>query len=217
MKNKNTDYMGQTSWYVYPSDNGKTNALLASTLPKENFSELYCTDKRVRPLWRCDFELLHHVIAREKTEQLNFRVYMSYESAPPQLFPLEWMGKSNNQHLIVLAHPVQGDKERNLAAIWVQYEKLCRNRHIIPWFPFDFLKILDNDNKDDRQNGIFKCISMVKMAKELWLYGPRISNGMKNQIFVAGVQGIPIKAKSAGTRRDLALLSGNLEEYKKLQ
>ena len=216
MKKNDEKYAGRTDWYVHPKDGGITNTYIASILGNENILETKCADGATRFLWRCNLEVVHHLKARQEKDQLSFDLYMSYESGKPQIFALDWTKKDRNRELIVLAHPIRGDVKGNTEAIRAIFRKLCldTSKMIVPWFPLEILEVLDTENTKDRQRGIYMCLTMVKKAEELWLYGPHISDGMKNQVILALIMGIRIKAKSSGTRRDFALLKGTLEKDK---
>jgi hypothetical protein len=58
----------------------------------------------------------------------------------------------------------------------------------------------------NREFGVWANLTTFEhgYVDELWLYGEEISEGMKIEVTLAKKLGIPVVAKSEGTKRDLA-------------
>lgn len=115
------------------------------------------------------------------------------------------------RRVIYIAHPVRGDVPGNRAEIVAICESLTReNPEIFAWAPYlQSITHLDDTVVEDRALGIRINTACLRsgVVDELWLYGDRISEGMRAEIALARELGIPVVAKTAETARDLALLS----------
>ena len=105
--------------------------------------------------------------------------------------------------IVYIAHPISGDIEGNLEKIRVIVRHINFNcPDIVPFVPYyvDIVS-LDDNNPGERARGINNdsVFFFRKMMDEVWLYGDRISEGMKNEIKLAQRAGIPVLSKSMGT------------------
>ena len=89
---------------------------------------------------------------------------------------------------------------------------ICEQIHskeIIPIAPYLVsLQYLNDEVVEDRQLGIdanHECFRRG-YVDELWLFGDRISEGMKGEILLAREMDIPVVPKTEGTKNDLAKL-----------
>jgi len=110
--------------------------------------------------------------------------------------------------VVFIGHPIKGDVKENVKKVL----KICaevHTKHIIPVAPYLIsLRYLNDEIVEDRELGMetnYECFRR-RFVDELWLFGDMISEGMKQEIILAKKFGIPIMAKTEGTRRDLALL-----------
>lgn len=106
---------------------------------------------------------------------------------------------------VFIAHPISGDVKGNIEKVL----KICAQVHsknVIPVAPYLVsLHYLDDNVEEDRGLGIeanHECFRR-RYVDELWLFGNRISNGMRQEILLAWQIDIPILAKTEETRRDL--------------
>ncbi len=96
--------------------------------------------------------------------------------------------------LVYLAHQVGGDVDANIRSILA----LCKQIHttdVIPVVPYLVaLQYLHDHVVEDRQLGTEANLEFLlrRLVDEVWLCGPRISEGMKAEIRLAHNQGIPI-------------------------
>lgn len=109
---------------------------------------------------------------------------------------------------VYIAHPVGGDVKNNAKKIL----KICHRVHTrrtIPVAPYLVsIQYLNDDFKRDRQLGIDANLEYFKrkIIDEVWLFGPKISTGMREEIILARKLGIPVVPKTKETKK----------EYKKL-
>lgn len=83
--------------------------------------------------------------------------------------------------VIYLAHPLGGDVDNNLkrAKAWLKF-MVDGN----PWVAFNTQWIVECELWDDadpeqRRQGLKRCLAAVERCDELWMVGPRISDGMQ--------------------------------------
>ncbi len=102
------------------------------------------------------------------------------------------------KQIIYIAHPISGDIEKNLFSI----RKIVRtlnlsNPNIVPFVPYYVDVVSLDDNKPyERQRGIDNDVALFKSGciDQVWLYGDKISEGMKAEIILAKELGIPVLA-----------------------
>jgi hypothetical protein len=106
---------------------------------------------------------------------------------------------------VFIAHPISGDIEGNRKRVLAICERV-HSREIIPVAPYLVsLQYLDDSLVEDRVLGIdanLECFHR-RYIDELWLFGDRISSGMKEEIKLALECGIPIVPKTKATRQAL--------------
>ena len=106
--------------------------------------------------------------------------------------------------VVFIAHPVSGDILGNVKRVL----EICKSVHtkdIIPVAPYiSSLQYLNDDITEDRELGIEANLEAFhrNYIDELWLFGERISKGMKQEILLAQELGIPIIPQTDGTRQD---------------
>jgi hypothetical protein len=106
--------------------------------------------------------------------------------------------------IVYIAHPVSGDIEANLNKVKdiVRFINLTQP-DILPFAHYlvDCLA-LDDEILAERRRGIKNDIALLRAGfiDEMWLFGDRISNGMKNEIKLAKELGIKVVSKSEGTQ-----------------
>ena len=110
---------------------------------------------------------------------------------------------------VFIGHPIGGDVEGNMKKVL----KICLEVHripgVVPVVPYiASLQYLNDEVVEDRMLGMeanHECFYRG-YVDELWLFGNRISIGMKGEILLARKVGVPIIAKTEGTKRDLEQL-----------
>lgn len=107
--------------------------------------------------------------------------------------------------IVYIAHPISGDIEANINSV-VDICESIHTKEVVPIAPYLLpLTYLDDNNPEHRALGIAGSNPYFtkKFTDEVWLYGDRISNGMKAEIELARKHNIPVFAKTSGTQKDL--------------
>jgi hypothetical protein len=109
---------------------------------------------------------------------------------------------------VFIGHPIGGNIKDNAEKVL----KICadvHNKDTIPVAPYLIsLQYLNDEIIEDRKLGMeanHECFHR-RYVDELWLFGDRISDGMKKEILLAKEMSIPIVPKTEGTKRDLKQL-----------
>mgnify|MGYP002682114808 CR=1 FL=1 len=106
--------------------------------------------------------------------------------------------------IVYIAHPLSGDIEGNLSKVSdiIRYINLTEP-DILPFAHyFVDCHALDDTIPEERERGIKNDIALLKAGfiNEVWLYGDRISNGMRHEIELAESLNIPVIPKSPSTK-----------------
>jgi hypothetical protein len=107
---------------------------------------------------------------------------------------------------VFIAHPISGDIQGNMKLVL----DICEHIHtttVIPVAPYLVsLQYLNDDVVEDRQLGIDANLECFRRGyiDELWLFGDRISTGMRQEVLLAQRLHIPIIPQTEGTKTDLA-------------
>ncbi len=95
-----------------------------------------------------------------------------------------------------IVHPIAGDVHGNVEKILKIVKQINLTRSdVVPFAPYiAYVLALDDNDPVERSRGIENNIAILKsgIVKELWVYGPRISEGMKAEIKLAFDLNIPI-------------------------
>lgn len=109
---------------------------------------------------------------------------------------------------VFIAHPIAGDIKANMRRVL----DICEQVHtadIIPVVPYLVsLQYLDDTVEEHRTLGIAANVEALKrrFVDELWLFGDRISSGMRHEITIAHECNIPVIPKTPDTERQYAEL-----------
>lgn len=109
--------------------------------------------------------------------------------------------------VVYIAHPIGGDVENNIKKVIA----ICRTVNletsdVVPFVPYlSDLYALDDNTPSERERGLKNGLSLLKKGfiNEIWLYGDRISNGMRAEINICKQVGIKIVPKTSETLREL--------------
>lgn len=112
--------------------------------------------------------------------------------------------------IVYIAHPIGGDVEGNLKSIFSIIREInLKQKNIVPFAPYvSDVKALDDKIPEERSRGFknnkefFDRMTM----DEVWLYGSRISQGMRQEVLWAIEMGIPIYATNYVLRKELESL-----------
>jgi hypothetical protein len=106
---------------------------------------------------------------------------------------------------VYICHPIGGDVKNNINKV-TEICSLIHDKQIIPVAPYLVsLQYLNDEVVEDRDLGIdanLECFRR-RFVDEVWLYGNRISPGMKQEILIAKEYGIPIFAQTPETKKEL--------------
>ena len=95
--------------------------------------------------------------------------------------------------LVYVCSPYAGDTERNVARAR-RYSRFAVTKGCIPIAPhLLFPQFLDDNDKCERELGIFMGVVLLKKCAELWVFGSRISEGMAQEIDRAKKGGMSIR------------------------
>lgn len=109
---------------------------------------------------------------------------------------------------VFIAHPIAGDIKGNTIRVLTICEQI-HSKKIIPVAPYLVsLQYLNDDVIEDRELGILANIECFyrRYIDELWLFGNRISTGMKEEVILAFKIGIKVVAQTKETKRALRKL-----------
>ena len=95
-----------------------------------------------------------------------------------------------------ISHPLKGDLEGNTNKV----KQICRsliNDGVIPLATHMlFPSFLDDNIPEERETGMKATLELLSRSDEVWVYGDRISEGMKREIELAKNLNIPVVYKS---------------------
>lgn len=94
---------------------------------------------------------------------------------------------------VYIASPYRGDVEKNTAAA-EKYAAFAARQNKIPLCPhIYFTRFLDDNNEAERRKGLNFAMQWLKHCDEMWVFGSRISSGMKAELDAARTWNIPIR------------------------
>ena len=105
---------------------------------------------------------------------------------------------------VFVAHPIAGDVEGNMKKVLEICERI-HTKEIIPVAPYLVsLQYLKDEVVEDRTLGAEANLGCFRRGyvDELWLFGDKISRGMKEEILLAKKLNIPILPQTEGTKKD---------------
>ena len=105
------------------------------------------------------------------------------------------MLKNQSKHptWVYIASPYQGDVETNTANAR-EYCRYAIRHSYLPVCPHIYFTRLLNDNDANQRNtGMYLGKQMMLKCSEVWVFGARISEGMKAEIHTAKEHSIPVR------------------------
>jgi hypothetical protein len=108
--------------------------------------------------------------------------------------------------IVYIAHPISGDVVGNLKKVKtiLRYINLYEDC-IVPFAHYVIdCQVLDDTIIEERERGIENDVALLKAGfiNEMWLYGNRISEGMKHEIKLAKSLGILVIPKTVETMEE---------------
>lgn len=106
--------------------------------------------------------------------------------------------------LVYICSPLRGDVGRNIRKA-NGYCRFAATKSVVPIAPHAmFTGFLDDTIPEEREIGLAMGLELLKHCSELWVFGNRMSEGMKAEIKVAEEMNIPIKYFDEKCERKLA-------------
>jgi hypothetical protein len=101
--------------------------------------------------------------------------------------------------IVYICHPISGDIMGNIEKIMKIIRDINMNEpDVVPFAPYlgDILALDDNKPKE-RQRGIQNDMAILNsgMVNEMWVYGDKVSAGMKEELRIGFELGLPIVVK----------------------
>jgi hypothetical protein len=109
------------------------------------------------------------------------------------------------KELVFISHPIGGDVAGNVAKVLEICKRVHLEEDVIPVAPYlTSLQYLDDSNPEQRRLGMEVNLAYLRnhVVRELRAYGDRISEGMWQEIRVAGEEKIPVILETPEVRRD---------------
>lgn len=102
-------------------------------------------------------------------------------------------GRRTQMRLVYIAHPLRGDWARNIAAAkaYSAHALLLGYGPMAPYIVVD--GVLDDSVEEQRRAGLAFDLAVIARCDEVWLCGPRISEGMRIEEAEAVRLGIPVR------------------------
>jgi hypothetical protein len=95
--------------------------------------------------------------------------------------------------MVFICSPFAGDTERNIERAR-RYSRFAVSKNTIPFAPhLLFPQFLEDDDKEQRELGLFFGMVFMSKCHELWVFGKNISKGMSLEIEKAKQRSIPIR------------------------
>ena len=102
--------------------------------------------------------------------------------------------------IVYICSPYAGDTERNIQNA-VRYCRCAVDNGYIPFAPhLLFPQFLDDGNADERALGMYFGSVMMNYCAEVWVFGERISEGMRAEIAQAYQKSIVVRYFTEGCK-----------------
>ncbi|MBR9691912.1 hypothetical protein GOV06_03935 [Candidatus Woesearchaeota archaeon] len=119
--------------------------------------------------------------------------------------------------LVYVAHPIGGNVKENINSVLrILREIHTSNLDVIPFAPYlAALQYLRDDVAEEKKLGMFvnRLFFEKKVMDEVWLAGPKISEGMKQEIKLSLANKIPVKCHNPDLQ---PVLKNIIENYRRL-
>ena len=103
------------------------------------------------------------------------------------------VGRPPPKPLIYICSPLKGDVKRNIEKA-NYYARYAYKQGCIPLAPHAiFTQFLDDGNPKERKDGMAMGLVLLAHCAELWVFGTKISKGMRSEIDHARKNGIKIR------------------------
>lgn len=93
---------------------------------------------------------------------------------------------------VYICSPLSGDIEGNVKRA-LEYCRVAVRAGCVPYAPHVyFTRFLDDEMPAERKIGIDEGLSWLRLCDEIWVFGGTVSSGMKSEIELAEVLGLPV-------------------------
>ena len=106
---------------------------------------------------------------------------------------------------VYICHPLRGDIEGNLEKVKDIVRAVCSEEFVAFAPHLAFATVFDDTIPEQRARGISTDLALLRSGKidEMWVYGEKLSEGMKFEIEVCLEHNIPIRCKAPNLQRDV--------------
>ncbi len=122
--------------------------------------------------------------------------------------------------VVLILHPLRGDVKNNLEKIEaIGREINLKEPYTVPLCPFYFnCACLDDSNPVERARGRANTMALIEedFIKEVRLYGPTITAGMRTEVAAAIENGIDVRPMTNGTAFDLKIMRADIDQNYKI-
>ena len=93
---------------------------------------------------------------------------------------------------VYICAPLGGDVENNLrkAVQYTEYALRCGTAPVVSHF---YAECLDDNDPEDRRIGTKAGLALLERCDEMWVFGEKITPGMRAELELCAEQGIPVR------------------------
>lgn len=93
---------------------------------------------------------------------------------------------------VYICSPLRGDIQGNLDKV-ERYTEFALKSGVAPVVPHFYANCLDDSNPHDRETGLAAGLSLLWFCDELWVFGDKVTEGMKKEIHFCKYLNITIR------------------------
>ena len=123
--------------------------------------------------------------------------------SPSERYLQEWQRTAGGKALIYVASPYAGDTAHNIEFAKQACRAVMDSGHAFFAPHLLYPSVLDDNAPEQREFGMEMGISVLSRCDELWVFGDRISTGMRAEIDAAERMGIPIQYVTLSMEQEL--------------
>ena len=112
---------------------------------------------------------------------------------------------------VYICAPLAGDVEKNLERVkrYTRYALMCGTAPVVPHF---YALCLDDNNQEERDIGLAAGLGMLWFCDELWVFGQKITEGMKSELQFC--KHLNIKTRFVSEKEIRKMIGGKAYEQK---
>jgi hypothetical protein len=132
-------------------------------------------------------------LTRNASGYVDYTAFHAIRAADREIKKAKQKSNRNKYPRVYICSPYSGDTERNTNNA-IRYARFALERERFPIAPHLYLPLFMDDNKPtERELALSFDIRLLGGCREVWVFGDRISEGMKQEIEAAKKQRKPIK------------------------